>query len=355
MSQEIQGFRFRTSARVPYGEKVRLRFDRSGGSVTAVCSDLSIEGMFVATRESRPVGTVVEFEIEGPEGRTARGLSDVVWTRDDAIGPGRHAGMGLQFRYVDPVSRELIADMVRRRHEESAAGAEGEAAAEEQVLSAVAGAGASATRRTDPLLVTADVVLADRAAGVASEPARSPSRGGAEAAPEVVARARPVWVWGLAALLLVAAVAVLGWSMLRGRSSRTSPSPAAATVSNRPAPPAMSAAPGPGSAPVVAAVTLDSTDDSSALIAVRFERAPDPSLVRVTRLDGPPRLLVRVRGADGAPGARLDSRLVRGMQSTVEMTDGAPELHLAFELASGSVRADWRFEEDRLLLRLLDE
>ncbi|HVS12553.1 MAG TPA: PilZ domain-containing protein [Thermoanaerobaculia bacterium] len=344
MSQEIQGFRFRTSARVPYGEKVRLRFDRSGGSVTAVCSDLSIEGMFVATRESPPVGTVVEFEIEGPEGRIARGLSDVAWTRTDALGPGRHAGMGLQFRYVDPASRKLIAEMVHRRNQEAGAVAGDDAVAEDQVLRPVGGGDPAPARGVDPLLVTAEVVLADRAGeGDTVEPAPRASRDAPQPAPTRAPGASSRWLWGVAVAVLVAGAAT-AWVLLGNGSGRSSVAPTAASE------------PGAASAlaPVVAAVDVEQGGGSTAVIAVRFERAAQPSLVRVARLEDPPRLLVRVRGAAGAPVARLDSRLVRGVASTVERVDGGPELHLVFELASSSVRADWRFEGDRLLLRLLD-
>jgi hypothetical protein len=113
MSEDVQGFRFRASPRVPFSHEVRLRFDRIGGSVSGTTADLSTEGMFVATGEYKPIGTLVQFEFENDAGETIQGLADIVWIREVRQGVDREPGMGLHFRYVDPRSRELIAAIVR--------------------------------------------------------------------------------------------------------------------------------------------------------------------------------------------------------------------------------------------------
>ena len=113
MSEDVQGFRFRATPRVPFSHEVRLRFDRIGGSVSGRMADLSTEGMFVATGEYKPIGTLVQFEFENEGGETVQGLADIVWIREVRQGADREPGMGLHFRYVDPRSRELIAAIVR--------------------------------------------------------------------------------------------------------------------------------------------------------------------------------------------------------------------------------------------------
>jgi hypothetical protein len=113
MSEDVQGFRFRATPRVPFRREVRLRFDRIGGSVSGTTADISTEGMFVATGEYKPIGTLVQFEFENDAGETVQGLADIVWIREVGQGADREPGMGLHFRYVDPRSRELIAGTVR--------------------------------------------------------------------------------------------------------------------------------------------------------------------------------------------------------------------------------------------------
>jgi hypothetical protein len=359
MSQEIQGFRFRTSSRVPYGEKVRLRFGRSGGSVTAVCSDLSIEGMFVATRESRPVCTVVEFEIDGSQQQVARGLGDVVWSRSDAIGPGRHAGLGVQFRYVDPTSRELIAEMVRRRNEaegrreeadESAAAPPAGADAPAGVPEPAAGGSlAAAGQETPP--VTGVVQLAGRGPSESAGPLDLQSFDAAlEAQAENGARRpTPPWVWIVVVALALATIVLIVWGLQARRGGTPAPVQRPAAGADE-AGPAMA---GLSVHPTVVSVEVESADAMSSVLTITFQEPPEPSLVNVGRLEGPARLQVRVRGASQAPVASLRDSLVGPMAATIESSDGGPELHLVFPLSSESVRADWRLEGNRLLLRFL--
>ena len=114
-SDEGRGFRFRDTTRAPFQSIVRLRYDRQEGSDFARTSDLSMEGMFVESESPKPIGTLVQFELEVPGGKNEpiQGLGDVVWVRTgDLVTESKPMGMGIQFRYVDPRSRDQIFQIV---------------------------------------------------------------------------------------------------------------------------------------------------------------------------------------------------------------------------------------------------
>jgi hypothetical protein len=109
------------------------------------------------------------------------------------------------------------------------------------------------------------------------------------------------------------------------------------------------------SAPVeVLSVSLAENDASSALVAIELTRVPGGGGVRVSRLESPARLLVRIPEADRVPEADLElgTRLVTGLRAAVHLAQGGSELHLVFDLAGDAVRVESRFEGTRLLLRL---
>ena len=363
MSEELQGFRFRAAPRVAYGEKVRLRFDRSGGALLAVCSDLSVEGMFVATRELRPLGTIVEFEIEGRDDEIARGIGDVVWARPEAVGPGRHAGLGIQFRYVDPISRDVIVELVARRRREE----EAEQTAPPLVLdpppAAARGGGEDRDREPAPVVArsTEDIVLAGRGEAEAAVPGPVER---VEVAPARVGTRRRgfPWSWTILVVLLLGAAAAAWWIWFS--ESDATPAPASPPVArdgdrvqqseSAPAT-APAAADGAATAPVeVRSVALLEGDPESSLIGVELSRVPGGVGVRVSRLEDPPRVLVRIPQADRVPEAELDldTDLLAGVRAAVHLAAGGSELHLVFDLAGEEVRAESRLEGQRLLLRL---
>lgn len=110
---DLKGFRFRESTRAPFETEVKLSFDRLGGSTTGFSADISMEGMFVKTPEPKAVGTLVQFEFQlEPQGMAIQGLGDVVWIRMRPQGVDKPAGMGIQYRYLDPHSREAIFKIV---------------------------------------------------------------------------------------------------------------------------------------------------------------------------------------------------------------------------------------------------
>ena len=81
--------------------------------------------MFVKTPEPKPIGTLVQFEFSVGEQELIQGLGDVVWIRLKESAAGKPRGMGIQFRYVDPQSRDLIYRIVSRYLEERKAADDG--------------------------------------------------------------------------------------------------------------------------------------------------------------------------------------------------------------------------------------
>ncbi|MFZ5446672.1 MAG: TIGR02266 family protein [Myxococcota bacterium] len=75
-------------------------------------TNLSDGGMFIRTREPKPIGTELSFKVEIADGqRVLQGTAIVRWTRgeNDPAGP---AGMGLEFLTLDPASRALVDRML---------------------------------------------------------------------------------------------------------------------------------------------------------------------------------------------------------------------------------------------------
>jgi uncharacterized protein (TIGR02266 family) len=78
--------------------------------------DVSDGGLFVATYQLEPVGTVLELEFTLPTGHIVRTAAEVRWLRDlrdasDGVSPG----MGLRFRELLPEDARAIAEFVRAR------------------------------------------------------------------------------------------------------------------------------------------------------------------------------------------------------------------------------------------------
>ena len=111
--EQLQDFRFRDTTRAPYRSQVNVRFDRFGGDVVAHTADISMEGMFLQSETPRPVGTLVQFELQLDDGQDViQGLGDVVWVRVQSQGIEKPTGMGIQFRYIDSQSRDRIRRIV---------------------------------------------------------------------------------------------------------------------------------------------------------------------------------------------------------------------------------------------------
>jgi molecular chaperone DnaK len=100
--------RFRENTRVPVKAPVRLQFDALNELQEAHTANLSSGGMFVQTRNPRPVGTLLRFELGIDPDEPIRGLAEVVWIRAHSLGDQATAGMGIQFGQLDEPSQERL-------------------------------------------------------------------------------------------------------------------------------------------------------------------------------------------------------------------------------------------------------
>ena len=88
---------------------VKLQFDTFSKPERGFTANVSAGGMFVRSREPRPVGTRLRFELrlKGFK-KPAVGFAEVVWIRLKSNQMADFTGMGLEFRYVDPQSQFRI-------------------------------------------------------------------------------------------------------------------------------------------------------------------------------------------------------------------------------------------------------
>ncbi len=100
----------RSSPRVRAELTVDLWVNSEVHDTDARTANISEEGMFVATRNPLPVGTMALFKMILPSGDTVAGFAEVAWLRPRQESSSQPNGMGL--RYV--AIRENGSDLVRR-------------------------------------------------------------------------------------------------------------------------------------------------------------------------------------------------------------------------------------------------
>lgn len=110
----------RSATRAAIEASVRLQFDDSLDVVDGRCYNISIGGMFLESDVIRPQGSLVRFELLLEEGVAVRGLGEVVWAQATAI-PGRRAGLGLKFRFLEQRDRQAIFKLVSQHIKEKLA------------------------------------------------------------------------------------------------------------------------------------------------------------------------------------------------------------------------------------------
>ena len=94
---------------LPPEAHIRMHFEKFSSFVEEYSSKLSLGGMFVATRDPRPVGSEVAFDLRLADGfRLVHGHGEVAWVRLQEGGPGRPAGMALRFVALDEKGRGLV-------------------------------------------------------------------------------------------------------------------------------------------------------------------------------------------------------------------------------------------------------
>jgi uncharacterized protein (TIGR02266 family) len=111
---------------------VRLRYPDVETFIEKFSVNVSRGGIFIRTREPRPVGTNVRFEFQLQDGTPVfRGEGEVVWVREhDPSEPSRAHGMGLKFARLDRSSRALIDRILEHKSKREREKREGELTAD---------------------------------------------------------------------------------------------------------------------------------------------------------------------------------------------------------------------------------
>ncbi len=105
----------RAGERMPVGLAVRLSYGTVEDFVDKFAVNISRGGVFIRTRDPKPVGTRVAFELKLQGGETVvRGQGVVRWVQGEssAAQPQVGPGMGVQFTDLDEPSRALVDRMV---------------------------------------------------------------------------------------------------------------------------------------------------------------------------------------------------------------------------------------------------
>ncbi|MBZ0089887.1 MAG: PilZ domain-containing protein, partial [Thermoanaerobaculia bacterium] len=93
---------FKRSTRMPLDAVVRLHFEGTVAYQNGFAANVSATGMFVKHPDPPPLGTKLVFEfVVGEQRRPVQGAGLVAWVRERYEGPGRPAGIGIQYTEVD--------------------------------------------------------------------------------------------------------------------------------------------------------------------------------------------------------------------------------------------------------------
>ena len=101
---------------------MRLSYGSVDEFVERFAVNMSRGGLFIRTREPRPVGTLLALELRLSSGETViRGLGVVRWIQSAEATPAAHPppspGMGIQFTELDEASRAVVERMVALREQ----------------------------------------------------------------------------------------------------------------------------------------------------------------------------------------------------------------------------------------------
>ena len=105
--------KFRKSTRAPLVAPVDLQYAGFKEKETVYTANISVDGMFIQTSTPKPVGVSLRFELHVLKNADPiRGFGEVAWLRVRNEGPGSPAGMGIQFRYVEENSQQVLRQAV---------------------------------------------------------------------------------------------------------------------------------------------------------------------------------------------------------------------------------------------------
>jgi uncharacterized protein (TIGR02266 family) len=99
--------------------RLRLKYIELEAFIERFASNVTRGGIFIASREPRPVGAEVRFEVQLMNGTPVlSGEGRVTWVKEfSAAEPQRAHGMGVQFTVVDPACRPVLERLLRKRDE----------------------------------------------------------------------------------------------------------------------------------------------------------------------------------------------------------------------------------------------
>jgi uncharacterized protein (TIGR02266 family) len=97
--------------------RVRLRYPDLETFVEKYAPNVTRGGIFLASREPRPVGEVIRFEVLLRQGGPVlSGQGRVTWVKEfNPAEPHRPYGMGVQFMQVDPPARAVLDRLLQRK------------------------------------------------------------------------------------------------------------------------------------------------------------------------------------------------------------------------------------------------
>ncbi len=96
---------------------VALQFGDVPGPADAQTLNISVDGMFIHSRDARPAGSSLSFELAlSRSEQRIRGEGEVVWMRQFELSADRPAGMGIRFLDLDDESQRALCAFIARRH-----------------------------------------------------------------------------------------------------------------------------------------------------------------------------------------------------------------------------------------------
>ena len=97
--------------------RLRLKYLELEAFIERFASNVTRGGIFIASREPRPVGAEVRFEVQLMNGTPVlSGEGRVTWVKEfNPAEPHRPYGMGVQFLYVDPPARPVLESLLKKK------------------------------------------------------------------------------------------------------------------------------------------------------------------------------------------------------------------------------------------------
>jgi uncharacterized protein (TIGR02266 family) len=97
------------------GMEVEVDFHTDSNFYTGFTEDISEGGLFIATYQMKPIGTMIALELS-LNGQIVRAVGEVRWVRDvREESHGVRPGMGLQFQKLEDADRGVIAAFLQAR------------------------------------------------------------------------------------------------------------------------------------------------------------------------------------------------------------------------------------------------